>query len=46
MFADDTSLTAAGEPIKAVEAAMNSDLENLWKWLVANKLNLNVAKTE
>jgi hypothetical protein len=25
---------------------MNSDLENLRKWLIANKLSLNVAKTE
>ncbi|CAB3992751.1 Hypothetical predicted protein, partial [Paramuricea clavata] len=46
LFADDTSLTAAGESINDVEAAMNSDLENLRKWLIANKLSLNVAKTE
>ena len=36
MFADDTNLTAAA----------NSDLENLRKWLTANKFSLNVAKTE
>ena len=29
-----------------LETAVNSDLENLWKWLIANKLSLNVAKTE
>ena len=29
-----------------LEAAVNSDLENLRKWLIANKLCLNVAKTE
>ena len=29
-----------------LEAAANSDLENLRKWLIANKLSLNVAKTE
>ena len=29
-----------------LEAAVNSDLENLRKWLIANKLSLNVAKTE
>jgi hypothetical protein len=46
LFADDTNLTAAGESINDVEAAMNSDLENLRKWLIANKLSLNVAKTE
>jgi hypothetical protein len=26
--------------------AVNSDFENLGKWLIANKLSLNVAKTE
>ena len=46
LFADDTNLTAAGESINDVEAAINSDLENLRKWLIANKLSLNVAKTE
>jgi hypothetical protein len=29
-----------------LETAVNSDLENLRKWLIANKLSLNVAKTE
>ena len=29
-----------------LEAAENSDLENLRKWLIANKLSLTVAKTE
>ena len=29
-----------------MEIAMGSDLENLRKWLTANKLSLNVAKTE
>jgi retron-type reverse transcriptase len=34
LFADDTNLTAARESINDVEAAMNSDLENLRKWLI------------
>ena len=38
--------TAARESINDVDAAMNSDLENLREWLIANKLGLNVAKTE
>ena len=46
MFADDTNITASGESINEVENAVNSDLENLRKWLTANKLSLNVAKTE
>ena len=46
LYADDTNLTATGESISDVEMAMNSDLEDLRKWLIANKLSLNVAKTE
>jgi hypothetical protein len=46
LFADDTNLTAAVKSINDVEAATNSDLKNLRKWLIANKLSLNVAKTE
>ena len=46
LFADDTNLTASGKCMNDVETAMNSDLENLRKWLIANKLSLNVAKTE
>ena len=46
LFADDTNLTASGDSIPYLENAMNSDLENLRKWLIANRLTLNVAKTE
>ena len=44
LFADDTNLTAFGDSITDLEAAVNSDLENLRKWLIVNKLSLNVAK--
>ena len=46
LFPDDTNLTASGNSLTDHEVAVNSDLENLRKWLVANKLSLNVAKTE
>ena len=46
MFADDTNLTASANSLTDLEAAANSDLENLRKWLIANRLSLNVAKTE
>ena len=46
MFADDTSLTAAGETLSEVEKRANEDLRNVHNWLSANKLNLNIAKTE
>ncbi|XP_048580104.1 uncharacterized protein LOC116603374 isoform X1 [Nematostella vectensis] len=46
LFADDTNLTASGSTVGEVELAMNSDLEQVKEWLLANKLSLNVAKTE
>ena len=46
LFADDTNITAAGECLHDIEDAVNSDLENLRQWLMANKLSLNVAKTK
>ena len=46
LFADDTNLTASGVSVTDLEDAVNSELENLRKWLIANKLSLNVAKTE
>ena len=45
MFAA-TSLTAAGETLNEVEKRANEDLKNVRNWLSANKLNLNIAKTE
>ena len=41
---DDANLTASSHSIAEIVA--NSDLENLRHWLIANKLSLNVAKTE
>ena len=46
LFADDTNMTAFGVSVTDLEAAVNSDLENLRKWLNANKLSLSVAKTK
>ena len=46
LFADDTNLTASGKSLTDVESTMNSELANINEWLVANKLSLNVAKTE
>ena len=46
MFADDTSLTAYGKSIEEIELGLNENLEKIRLWLQANKLSLNVAKTE
>jgi hypothetical protein len=42
-FADDTNISASAE---SVEEKLNTDLSNIYQWLVANKLTLNVSKTE
>lgn len=46
LFADDTNLTSSGSSIDEVQSAMNADLERLKNWLLANKLSLNIVKTE
>ena len=46
MFAEDTNITTSGKYINEVENAVNSDLENPRKLLMASKLSLSVAKTE
>ena len=46
LFADDTNLTASGPSITDIDNAVNSDIQNLRNWLIANKLSLNVTKTE
>ena len=46
LFPDDTNLTVAGNTGDEIELAMNEDLDCIKEWLLANKLSLNVAKTE
>ena len=46
LFADDTNLTVAGISIQEIESNMNRDLPYVNEWLLANKLSLNVVKTE
>ena len=46
MYADDTSLTLASIDIDHTNYCLNHDLGNVYKWLSANKLTLNMTKTE
>ena len=46
LFADDTNLTVTGVSIQEIESNMNRDLAHVNDWLLANKLSLNVVKTE
>ena len=45
-FADDTNLLYSNKNPKIIKKKMNQDLKFLFDWLCANRLSLNVAKTE
>ena len=46
MYADDTHITYAGSSVDNIQFYLNQDLENVHNWLRANKLTLNMTKTE
>ena len=46
MYDDDTHLTNAGSSVDNIQFYLNQDLENVHNWLRANKLTLNMTKTE
>ena len=45
-FADDTNLLCLSNSIKKLNKLVNADLKHLANWLNANKISLNVKKTE
>ena len=46
MYADDTSLSFSAKSIHSINECVNEDLGYLKSWLNANKLSLNVTKTQ
>ena len=46
MYADDTSISVAALSSKDIESKLNSDLDKIKIWLEANRLSLNVSKSE
>ena len=46
IFADDTAIVYSNAKLKSIKKRINIDLKLLMKWLNANKISLNVAKTE
>lgn len=46
MYADYTHLTYADQDVNIIQSCLNEDLLNISKWLIANKLTLNMTKTE
>ena len=45
-FVDDTDLLCHSNSIKKLNKVVNADLKHLVNWLNANKISLNVKKTE
>ena len=45
-FADDTNLLNINDSFFSMQAKLNKDLKGLYRWLLANKISLNAAKTE
>ena len=45
-FADDTNLLFSHKDPSIIKKMMNDDLKSLFSWLCANRLSLNVSKTE
>ena len=45
-FADATNLLCLGNSIKKLNKLVNADLKCLVNWLNANKISLNIKKTE
>ena len=45
-FADDTNLLCLSNSIKKLSKLINAELKHLVNWLNANKISLNVKKTE
>ena len=46
MYADDTNITTSGRSLSQIIHSANTDLASVRDWLLANKLSINVAKTE
>ena len=46
MYTDDTHLTYSNDNIRSVQSSLNEDLLNINRWFTANKLTLNMTKTE
>ena len=46
LYADDTVLCFDDDNFKTLISNVNSELENIYKWLAANKLTLNIKKSK
>ena len=44
LFADDTNILHSHKSLKSLEKEMNVEVQNVYQWLVSNKLTLNLKK--
>ena len=45
-FANDTNVTTSGPSVEDIQCKLNNELDDLNQWLLANRLSLNVGKTD
>ena len=45
LFADDTNILYSDKNLKSLELSVNQELNNVYDWLTANKLTLNIKKS-
>ena len=45
LFADDTNLLYADKNLKSLESTVNAEIFRVYNWLIANKLSLNIKKS-
>ena len=45
-FADDTNIICSNKNPKVMEKILNQELKSVFEWLYANRLSINVSKTE
>jgi hypothetical protein len=46
LFADDSNLFFKGKNLSSISELINNDLQNVYEWINANKLSLNIDKTK
>ena len=44
-FVDDTNLFYAAKNLKSLESTVNAEIFRVYNWLIANKLSLNIKKS-
>ena len=46
LFADNTNLVSADKDLKSLESIFNAEISRVYNWLIANKLSLNIKKSD